>query len=425
MRYWQLAGQRPFLIFWAGRIVSGLGDNLFMMATMWYVLNSTNSALLTSVVPLVPTLCLLLLGLPLAALADRWPKRPALIWTDVVRGLAILAFFGLMAYHIESVFLIYLFNFIVTVGQLIFSPTQQTILPAVLRNRTDELPLATGMLSATSQLVRLVGYGAGGALVALIGAANAVFVDAISFFLSAASLVLLTIPAVGTSPPKKPGFAAFWKGSVAGIQFIWSIQPLRVLVLIGMAVNMSSAPLQFFTAIFSRQVLHRGVTGYGALEGAAAIGALFGALVAGRYSKRLPLSLWMTMSLILTGLSLMAMTVIPVFWVALTLFGLAMGSSALFNVPFASALMLLAPDDIRGRVMTAFGMFFSVSVPVGLVIGGWLTDIIGPRVIFLAIGAFLALSSAWGILVNRLEGLGPGGHHTSTQASPAGSPPIK
>lgn len=100
----------------------------------------------------------------------------------------------------------------------------------------------------------------------------------------------------------------------------------------------------------------------------------------------------------------MMMTLVPVYWVALTLFGIAMGSSAMFNVPFASALMLLAPDDMRGRVMTGFGMFFSVSVPVGLLMGGWLTDLIGPRVIFFAIGAFLVLSSAWGVLVHRIEG---------------------
>ena len=48
-------------------------------------------------------------------------------------------------------------------------------------------------------------------------------------------------------------------------------------------------------------------------------------------------------------------------------------------------------------------MFFSVSVPVGLVLGGWLTGLIGPRVIFFIIGAFLVLSSMWGIVVNRIE----------------------
>ncbi len=102
-------------------------------------------------------------------------------------------------------------------------------------------------------------------------------------------------------------------------------------------------------------------------------------------------------------LGIILMTLIPAFWLALAFFGIAMGSSAMFNVPFASALMLLAPDDIRGRVMRGFGMFFSVSVPVGLVLGGWLTGLIGPRVIFFIIGAFLVLSSMWGIVVNRIE----------------------
>lgn len=66
-----------------------------------------------------------------------------------------------------------------------------------------------------------------------------------------------------------------------------------------MSVNLLSAPLQFFTAIFSRQVLHRGVGGYGALEGVAAVGALLGSLIAGRYAKSLRLSVWMSLSFVL------------------------------------------------------------------------------------------------------------------------------
>ena len=270
-----------------------------MMATMWYVLDTTNSAVLTSLVPLVPTLSLLLLGLPLANLADRWPKRSALIWTEAIRGMAILAFFGLMANHVDNVLLIYFFNFAVTVGQLIFSPAQQSVLPVIVRNRANDLPLATGMLSAISQLVRLVGYGVGGAVVSLIGPANAILIDAISFFLSAASFVLLTIPSVSTTTPAKPGLITFWRGSLAGVKFIWGVPSLRLLILIGMSVNLLSAPLQFFTAIFSRQVLHRGMGGYGALEGAAAVGALLGSLIAGRYAKSLRLSVWMSLSFVL------------------------------------------------------------------------------------------------------------------------------
>lgn len=145
-----------------------------MMATMWYVLNTTHSALYTSIVPLVPTVSLLVLGLPLATLADRWPKRTALILTDVIRGLAISAFFALMINHIDNVWVIYFFNFVVTLGQLVFSPAQQTVLPTMVHDRTAELPLATGMLSATSQLVRLVGYRVGGAVVASDSCARAV-----------------------------------------------------------------------------------------------------------------------------------------------------------------------------------------------------------------------------------------------------------
>ncbi|NMP21725.1 MFS transporter [Sulfobacillus harzensis] len=389
-----MLGQPRFIIFWSGRLVSGLGDSVFALVTMWDVLKTTNSPLLAAIVPLIPTMTFLLFSLPLATLADRWPKKRVLIMTDTVRSLVMLVLVGLLESRVANPTLLYLFNFLVMVGQLLFNPAQQSALPGILGVPDRDIPLATGMLSATASMVRLVGYGVGGALVAAFGSATLVLVDAVSFALSAASLGLIRISEADWGAPR-PGKSSgqFWRQSLRGLGFLWNNPLLRALVLIGLVVNLASAPLQFFTAVFSKAVLHRGAAGFGDLEATAALGALLASLVAGRYAKALPLRVWMVLSFLITGLGLTAMALHPILWLATLLFGVAMGSMALFNVPFAAQLMRATPDDVRGRVMAGVGMTFSVSVPVGLVAGGWLTEVVGARAMFGGIGLFLAMAS--------------------------------
>lgn len=122
-----------FMVFWSGRVVSLLGDMLFSMATMWYVLGKTRSALDTAVVVLIPMLTQLFVSQAFATMADRLPKKAAMVSSDVFRGIVVLTVGTLMAFDHAGTFGIYAASFLLTMAAYLFGPAQNAVLPKMLR----------------------------------------------------------------------------------------------------------------------------------------------------------------------------------------------------------------------------------------------------------------------------------------------------
>lgn len=235
---------------------------------MWYVLSTTGSALLTALVPLLPMLAYLFLGGPLGTVADRLPKEHVLAATDIARGFVVGSVYLLMIWHKAHALDIYVANLLTSVAGMLFRPAEQAALPSILTDRERQLGPANGLLGATSQAITLFGYATGGLIVAWLHPGNAVLLDVLSFFLSALSFMLLSIPPIRAVASQ--GVRGFVRDSSEGIRFIWNKPTLRVLAVFAAIVNMTGAPLQIFPSVFSKDVLHASVAGYGYLEAATA-----------------------------------------------------------------------------------------------------------------------------------------------------------
>src|SRR5215469_18196489 len=100
---------RPFSLLWTGQTVSGVGDSVYQVALVWWVLVHTGSALAMGTVLLcerIPALVLLLLG---GVMVDRFPRVWLMLLSDLSRGIlvsiiALLAFTDTLAvWHIYVV----------------------------------------------------------------------------------------------------------------------------------------------------------------------------------------------------------------------------------------------------------------------------------------------------------------------------------
>ena len=387
-RYVDLIKVPQFSIFLTGRIISGFGDILFTMATMWYVLSKTNSPLATSVVPLVPSLTYLVLSLPASTLVDKLPKKPILIAAELFRGLVVLVTAWLMSASRITPLQIYIANFLLSLVGELFNPAQQAVLPTILPDPSKQLVQANGLLSSGSQLTKLTGYGLGGVIVAWLHPYFAAMGDGISFIISALMFVPIYIPSMTLGGRLRLG--GFVRDSLDGIKFVLAKPILRTLTLFSAIVNLSLASLGIFSATFAKTVLHSGVVGYGWLEAAFAIGGILGALMAARFISHIKARLLVCLSYLLAGSAMVINSLVGNQAVSIILFTVIAASISMLNIPLATSIQLLAPDNMRARVTSSFWLMVGgIPAPTGLLVFGWLMNMVGPRQLFEYIGYFL------------------------------------
>jgi predicted MFS family arabinose efflux permease len=126
-------------------------------------------------------------------------------------------------------------------------------------------------------------------------------------------------------------------------------------------------PFQNLLVVFTEEVWNVGPSGFGALSAAGGIGGIVGAFwVAGRRSeKRLRL---MLISMLVFGVLLFGFSQASYFWLAVVLIFAADIFASVFSTLNNTAIQLLIPDEVRGRISAFLMMSFSLpllgTVPV-------------------------------------------------------------
>jgi hypothetical protein len=221
-RYRQVLRVAEFRVIFAANIVSMLGSVVAAVALTVLVYQQTRSPALAASVMALSFLPYLIGGVLLGAAADRLPPRRVLVTCD----LASAALVGCMV--IPAMPLPALLALLFATGLL--SPVYQGVRSAVM---PDVLPpgpgyiLGRSLMRMVAQAAQVVGYGAGGLLLAVFSPRGALAADAVSF--AASGLVLRLGMARRPAAGGRQGSMA--RDSVAGLRAALSHRPTRRLLL--------------------------------------------------------------------------------------------------------------------------------------------------------------------------------------------------
>jgi MFS family permease len=287
---------------------------------------------------------------------------------------------------------------LVFVGALLDAPgatARAALLPDLVEQAGIRLERASGIRSGIQQGAQLVGAPIGGALVAGIGATNALWLNAASFLVSAA-LVGLFVARPARRAEEKPR-GRFLGELSEGMRFVWDQRVLRALVLTVLVTNLLDAPLPVTMAVFAESeygsAADLGLM-YGAFGGAALVGSLTYSWIGHRWPRRLTFLLCFT-SIPVMYLVLSTLPSLPVAVVALALVGLAAGP---LNPLIFTVTAEVVPVELRGRVFGAVRAGAWAAIPLGILLGGALVSAIGVSSTFLAIGVCYGLVVAYGFI---------------------------
>jgi len=368
-----------FLKLWVGETVSEFGSQITQLAVPLAAagaLRATPAEM--GVLAALQMLPFLILSLPAGVWVDRLRRRPILIASDLVRGVALLSIpIAGVTGHL-SMPLLYMVSLVTGAATVFFDVSYQAYLPALVER--EHLIEGNSKMELSRSAAQTGGPGVAGLLVGLIGAAEAVLFDALSFFFSA-----LMLSAIRTSePPAAP--ASERKHMLhemrEGLGVVLGNRILRSIAATTATANLFSS-ISFATLIlFAIHDLQLDAVRIGLAFALANAGAMVGALGAARLAGRIGVGRTLMSAIFAESLANLLVPVAqPATALPLLFASLFIGSAGgvIYNINQVSLRQSITPDRLQGRMNASMRFIVWGVFPIGSLIGGALGMAIGVR----------------------------------------------
>jgi MFS family permease len=423
VRFARALGSRPFALLWLGQTVSALGDGAFFTALPWTVLLLTHSGTamgLVGIAEMLPRVAFLLVG---GVVADRLPRRLILLCSDAGRAVAVLAVAALawagalQLWHLVALGL--LFGF----ADGFFMPAYNSIPPQLVP--TDDLPSANALSSLGRQMSTLVGPALGAGFITFSGVQGAFAFDGLTFIFSALCLAAIRVPerlgvasagapTVGDAGAVEAAGGRGIRGVIAdvreGLGYVTRSTWLWATIAIASIANMGWTGALFISAPkLVHDHFHAGVWLLGALQTSLAVGSILATLTVGNLHHLRHRGIVAYVGVACSSAALLALglpfplAAAPVIaCLAGAVIGIGLG---IFDPIWTTTLQQLVPADKLGRVSSIDWLGSLVATPLGMAVGGVLTDRVGPAWVFVGAGAINVALSLLGLSIRGIREL--------------------
>jgi MFS family permease len=179
---------RNFLLLLSGQFISGIGTGVSQLAFPLLTLALSGSPAQTGFVAFLGQMPYFLLSLPVGALVDRWDRKRVMLMSQVGRALSLLSIPLVLALGHPSVLQLDVIAFVDGIFFVFFDPAEASSLPRLVE--PVQLPSATSLYTTTESMTGLLGAPLGGLLYS-VGRAFPFVADALSYVVSACSLLLI------------------------------------------------------------------------------------------------------------------------------------------------------------------------------------------------------------------------------------------
>ncbi|MFS0558133.1 MFS transporter [Brevibacillus sp. 179-C9.3 HS] len=389
---WQQRSYRWILF---GQLISELGASLGTLANSWLIYQATGSQSAVGQMWLlyfVPSLAIQLIAGPYI---DRFDKKRVMIFSQWMRAAAFGLSFAVITSGTDSLWPLYFTALINGLVQPLYVPASQALLPALV-NR-EQLLQANAYLDSALRISLILGPPLGGVLVASISGASVLAFVAISYALSGFFLVLCQNVSEESSKAKQTWFVMF----KAGLSIFWHKPLLLWLGLYSALVQFAVGVTLVLNLPFVAGELHGTSFHVGLFLAGYPLGYLFGSLLVPRFGKSFGQPLIMLGSLVLGGTSFVALGFTHDLWLAITIELLAGLFAPFFQVHSTSLYQLHVPSELMGRVLSVRLLIVRATMPVGVWLGGQLSDQVGIRPLYISVGACIVIASLTGILFQK------------------------
>ena len=382
--------QRNFRLFWFGQMISLMGSRMQTIGQAWLVLELTHSGWQLGLVGALQSLPVLLFSIFGGVFADRWPKRRVLLFTQSTATLQALLLWILVATGTIQLWHLYVLALLLGLTNSLYLPASRAFVIEMVGR--EDLSNAVALYSSLSTLARIVGPGVAGIIIAASSVTMLFLLNALSFLPVIVGLALIKrheLHAQALQHRTVGERQNTWHSLREGIDYVWKTPAMLVVIVVVGLVLLFGSNFNVVLPLFATDVLHVGATGFGFLSAAAGVGALLSALWLAWGNQQSTIRRVLIGMLVFGVLEVM-FAVSHIYLLSLVLItGVGFVEEA-FAMQAMTTLQTVAPDHLRGRVISVQVLFFDGSLPLGYLLMGWLSGLCGAPIAML-IGALLSL----------------------------------
>lgn len=408
---------RNFRLLWLGQGTSLLGDQFYLIAMPWLVLQKTTDPLALGAVLALMGLARAVFMLLGGAMTDRFSPRAVMLTSDVIR-LALMV--GLTAWVLANAvqgWMLYVFSLLFGTAAGFFMPASNSIVPKLIAK--EHLQAGNAITQGTSQFAQFIGPALAGGLIAwtarslpvatatgvnALGVALAFAFDALTFLVSVITLWLMTPPAHARVAVAESMLVSI----ESALRQFWQDEFIRfVLIMMACGSLFLAGTLMVGIPVLANTRLPGGPTAYGILMSAYAGGSLLGILAAGalRRLTATQIKVLLTLSILAFGCSWFALIGIHSVGLAAAVMLLIGVGSGYQMITIFTALQRRVPQHLLGRLMSLVLLFNVGLTPLsqalaGLVIKWSLTRLFGLT------GLLFLLLTGWALFQPQFQMVG-------------------
>ncbi len=383
----------------AAEVVSSIGSSMTVLALPWFVLVTTGSATKLGLVLGIGSIPFVTLPLPAGWVIHRIGARQTMVIADAARVPLLAAIPALYSLDALSFPLLVVLVALTNVFLAAHMPAQRLIVAEAVGDDESLVARVNAYLDGAQTTAPLVGPALAGVLIAALGPANVLYVDAATFGVAAI--------AVGVFVPRRtPMTESQERGLLAGLRYIFRTRLLVVLCITMLTMEFFFTLFMTTLPVFAYSHYDQNARIAGVFYAAMGAGALLGMPVVSSVVRRFGALHVAAGALMLASIpKLLLGFPLPAVGVAAVLI-LQGFFGPLTGAPIFTVITTRTPAAVRSLVLpAAFGLMF-LTGPLGQIAAGPLINAVGTRIVFaIAAAGYLGGSAPFAIYVVRNRSL--------------------
>lgn len=375
----KLLKNRNLIIYLIGYFISGIGTKLDTIALTDKIFKITGSDFSISMVFLLESLPMLLLGAISGSFVDRRKKKYLFITINLIFALT-----ALILGAANSSIILYGTILINGILNTVYLPTVVALMPLLVDR--EDLAEANGIKVSISGIISILGYAAAGIIVAYVGNKIAFIIDSISFIFIALISILLMVKDIENEEKAENNPSSIKLDINEGWSFIKNNSYIKYMffldVLTQFIITMQ-LPLTyvFVEKYLGGQLLMAKRTGL--LFSASGLGMVLGGFIIRKFKGYNQIKL-LSSILLCDGSTVLLFSLSRNFAISMLLYGILGIVGAFMGTLLVTVIQKQTPENILGRVS---GFINTVSEPLSvlsILIGGAASSIMEVKYVFMA-----------------------------------------